>query len=92
VVQANMLANQTKAALLQLEVELTEDDEHAIASITAHLWRAELLTGVVEVDKGQIITKAGCCPLHQPGGCRLGLQYFTQCKFCTFLLHTVWTQ
>jgi hypothetical protein len=73
-----MFANQTKAALLQLEVELTDDDEHAIASITAHIWRAELLTGVLEVDKGQVITKAGCCPLHQPGGrnirccCRYG--------------------
>lgn len=81
-----MLAHQTKAALLQLEVELTEDDEHAIASITAHLWRAELLTGVVEVDKGQVITKAGCCPLHQPGG---GGQPWKDdlIRSCTCLLH-----
>lgn len=31
VVQANMLDSQTKPALLQLEVELTDDDEHSIA-------------------------------------------------------------
>lgn len=62
-----MLANQTKAALLQLEVEMLDDDEHGIASITAHLWRSEMLTGVLEVDKQQMITKAGCCALHQPG-------------------------
>ena len=67
VVQANMLNNQTKAALLQLEVVLSDDDDHSIASITAHIWRAEMLTGVLEVDKEQMIIKAGCCPLHQPG-------------------------
>jgi len=66
VVQANMLNSQTKAALLQLEVEQS-DDEHGIASITAHIWRAEMLTGVLEVDKDQLITKSGCCVLHQPG-------------------------
>lgn len=72
VVQANMLSNQTKAALLQLEVELTDDDDHRIVSISAHVWRAELLTGVLEVDKTQTIVKAGCCPLHQPGVSLLG--------------------
>lgn len=67
VVQANMLNSQTKAALLQLEVEQSEDDEHGISSITAHIWRAEMLTGVLEVDKEQLITKSGCCVLHQTG-------------------------
>jgi hypothetical protein len=67
VVQANMLDSQIKPAMLQLELQLSDDDQHNIASITAHVWRAEMLTGVLEVDRDAIITKAGCCPLHQPG-------------------------
>ena len=65
--QSNMLNSQTKPAILQLELEHSEDDEHTISAITAHVWRADMLTAVVEVDKDQVITKAGCCPLHQPG-------------------------
>lgn len=68
VVQANLLSSQTKPAMLSLEVDVADDDDHSITAITAHVWRAEMLTGVLEVDKDQIITKAGCCPLHQPGG------------------------
>ena len=66
-VQNNLLNSQTKPAVLQLELEHSEQDEHTISSITAHVWRADMLTGVLEVDKDQMITKAGCCPLHQPG-------------------------
>lgn len=62
-----MLANQTKAGLLQLEVVEADDEHGGVTSIMAHLWRADMLTGVLEVDKGGIIQKAGCCALHQPG-------------------------
>jgi hypothetical protein len=70
VIQANMLASRTKAALLSLEVIESTDDgpEHEGAvSITAHLWRSEMMLGVVEVDKEGLVAKAGCCALHQPG-------------------------
>lgn len=64
-----MLANQTRAALMTLEVSEQEDEQgHVrVVGITAHLWRAEQLNGVVEVDKDGLIAKAGCCALHQPG-------------------------
>lgn len=72
VIQANMLASRTKAALLSLEVTEHEPDEaagqhEAAVSIVLHLWRAEMLMGVVEVDKEGLVAKAGCCALHQPG-------------------------
>jgi hypothetical protein len=70
VIQANMLATRTKAALLSLEVIEAADDgpEHEGAvCITAHLWRSEMMLGVVEVDKEGLVAKAGCCALHQPG-------------------------
>jgi hypothetical protein len=74
VIQANMLASRTKAALLSLEVTEASDDGGAeyegSVSITAHLWRAEMMLGVVEVDKEGLVAKAGCCALHQPGGAR----------------------
>lgn len=64
-----MLANQTRAALLTLDLDEKEDDHGIvrILSMTAHLWRAEQMMGVVEVDKQGFIVKAGCCALHQPG-------------------------
>ena len=43
--------------------------------IKVHLWRAEMLTGVVELDKDGIIQKAGCCALHQPGKCHALMSY-----------------
>eukprot|EP00882_Tetradesmus_deserticola_P008317 GHRQ01008768.1.p1 GENE.GHRQ01008768.1~~GHRQ01008768.1.p1 ORF type:complete len:305 (+),score=148.39 GHRQ01008768.1:759-1673(+) len=70
VIQANMLASRTKAALLSLEVAESSNgslEEEASLSITAHLWRSEMLMGVVEVDKQGLVAKAGCCALHQPG-------------------------
>jgi hypothetical protein len=77
VIQANMLASRTKAALLSLEVteHEPEDGPDAAAaeggssvSITVHLWRAEMMMGVVDVDREGLVAKAGCCALHQPGG------------------------
>lgn len=68
VIQANMLANQTKAALLSLEVKEADDEHGGVVAITAHLWRSDMLLGVVEVDKEGLVTKSGCCALHQPGG------------------------
>jgi hypothetical protein len=44
-----------------------EGEQGQDISIKVHLWRAEMLTGVVELDKDGIIQKAGCCALHQPG-------------------------
>lgn len=72
-----MLANQTRAALLTLEVCEQEDQQGGIhvSCITAHLWRAEQLNGVVEVDKDGLIAKAGCCALHQPGEYTLSVVY-----------------
>lgn len=62
-----MLANQTKAGLLQLEVQELEDDTGSVIAITVHMWRSDMLLGVVEVDREGYIAKAGCCALHQPG-------------------------
>jgi hypothetical protein len=70
VIQANMLASRTKAALLSLEViEHADDGPEAdgAVSITVHLWRSEMMLGVVEVDREGLVAKAGCCALHQPG-------------------------
>eukprot|EP00775_Hariotina_reticulata_P007071 gene7071-7284_t len=67
VMHANMLANQTKPAILQLEFEEADDDFGGVASIIVHLWRADMMTGVVEVDRQGVIVKAGCCDLHMAG-------------------------
>ncbi|KAI8475137.1 MAG: hypothetical protein J3K34DRAFT_517581 [Monoraphidium minutum] len=66
--QALLVANQTRAALMELAVE-EADEEHGdgVTSITLHLWRSDMVSAVVELDRDAVITKAGCCALHQPG-------------------------
>jgi hypothetical protein len=61
-----MLANQTKAGVMQFEV-VEADEDSGLASCMVHLWRAEMLTGVLELDREAVVQKAGCCALHQPG-------------------------
>lgn len=66
--QSNMLNSRTKPALMGIEVQQVESDDTVMINIFVHLWRADMLTGVLEVDRNGIIMRAGCCPLHQPGG------------------------
>lgn len=67
-VLANSLMNKTKASVMQMEVTEADDDHGGgAASIMLHVWRSEMLSGVVEVDRDNVIQKAGCCPLHQAG-------------------------
>lgn len=68
-IQANILANQTKAALISLEVTETESDLGVTeVSIIVHLWRAEQLMSLIEVDKQGMITRTGTCQLDPAGG------------------------
>jgi hypothetical protein len=53
-----------KAAVLHMEVVDTSED----LQLCMHLHRADGLTGIIEVDQDGRICKAGCCPLHRPGG------------------------
>lgn len=39
-----------------------------MVSMTLSLWRSDMVSAVLEVDRDAVITKAGCCGLHQPGG------------------------
>jgi hypothetical protein len=81
---ANMLANQTKPAILDLDFKEADDDFGGVASITVHLWRADMMTGVVEVDRDGVIVKAGCCDLHMAGERALTLAVCSQ--VCIFTL------
>lgn len=40
------------------------EEEGDPPTIIVHLWRADMVTGVVEVDHGGTVTKPACCALH----------------------------
>ena len=64
--------NMFRAAVMSVEIQdaSEENAEEEPAGMTVHLWRAELLTAVVEVDRHNVIQKAGASPLHQAGACQ----------------------
>ncbi len=63
----------TWCARLQVEVKVDEDEtdtgrrNHALENITIHLWRAELFTSNLEVDRECMIVKTGGSVLREPG-------------------------
>ena len=61
--------NMFRSAVMSVEIQdaSEENAEEEPAGMTVHLWRAELLTAVVEVDRHNVIQKAGASPLHQAG-------------------------
>ena len=60
------MAKQTKPALMQLEVGEEEADGSSVPRVVLHIYRAELVTGIVEVDSAGTIVKLGT-HMHQPG-------------------------
>jgi len=64
--------NMFRAAVMSVEIQdaSEENAEEEPAGMMVHLWRAELLTAVVEVDRHNVIQKAGASPLHQAGACQ----------------------
>lgn len=65
VVQANMLDSQTKPALLQLEVELADDDEHSIAGKLLSPWP-------LQPSQNPLITYLTTCAAPKAGPVRGG--------------------
>jgi hypothetical protein len=57
---------QPKPAGMQIKI-LEDVQEDLQAFMVLQLFKAELLTGVLEVDSDGVIVKAGACPLYQPG-------------------------
>lgn len=45
------------------------EEEQGEPEILLHLWKADMVTGVLLVDKDNIIIKPNCCVLHPTGGC-----------------------
>lgn len=67
------------------------DDVAPNMCLTLHLWRADLICGVVEVDKFNIIQKTTCCALHQAGAPRPALArawLLFACRDVAAMLHT----
>jgi hypothetical protein len=61
------VAKQTKAAVMQLEVGEEEVDGATLPRVLLHMYRADLVTGIVEVDSAGTLLKLGT-HMHQPGG------------------------
>ena len=51
----------------QLEVQEPEN-EGELPTLKLFLWRADMVTGVVEMDRDSVVTKLACCALHPSGG------------------------
>mmetsp|Transcript_10121 Transcript_10121/g.26269 ORF Transcript_10121/g.26269 Transcript_10121/m.26269 type:complete len:2025 (-) Transcript_10121:314-6388(-) len=56
----------TRPALMMLELQEVEEED-VIPEIRIHLYKAEMVTGVIAMDHRGIITKPACCVLHPSG-------------------------
>ncbi len=65
---------------MQLEVGEEEVDGAALPRVLLHLYRADLVTGIVEVDSSGTILKLGT-HMHQPGR-RWGRWWWRPCAGC----------
>ena len=60
----------TVAAVLELEVMQVPGDiqnDASASSLLLHLWRADMITAIIEIDKDGVVQKLGATDLHQPG-------------------------
>lgn len=62
------LKSQFRAAVMSVEAQDTSQEDGAAAQgMNVHLWHADVLSAVMEVDRHTVIHKTGTCPLHQAG-------------------------
>ncbi len=60
------MAKQTKPAVMDVELLEDEVDGNTLSRAVVHLYRAEMITGIVEVDTKTTMLKLGS-NMHQPG-------------------------
>lgn len=59
--------SQSRAAVMTVETDDDASNDAERTSITVHLWLAELITGVLEVDANNHIHRFATGALYQPG-------------------------
>lgn len=66
VAKAVLLKN-TKPALMQIQM-IEPEQEGDLPTIKLFLWKSDMVTGVIDMDHGCVVTKPACCVLHPTGG------------------------